>query len=264
MDFNAGSSVGRRWAKLLAASGQLHGRHWAGSHGRRQRSSTTRRRAVTGTRSPTGSRTSTGRRPRTSRSASSSCGGTSGWEATARIESLKPWLPPVLAVRHGTGSARFSASLARRPGSATGPRSTKPRLSADSRRPDCRHPPQNAPVVILVNRGSTTTTSSKVSIEPGRLRLCGLGPQVGAYLVLAQAPNREGDRVPDSGAQFSCELLELPMGGDIDPNPRARHVDQLRVNMTATRIRRIRLRGCWRSPRRFAGWTHRNRLGSWP
>ena len=35
MDFNAGSSVGRRWAKLLAASGQLHGRHWAGSHGRR-------------------------------------------------------------------------------------------------------------------------------------------------------------------------------------------------------------------------------------
>ena len=36
MDFNAGSSVGRRWAKLLAASGQLHGRHWAGSHGRRQ------------------------------------------------------------------------------------------------------------------------------------------------------------------------------------------------------------------------------------
>ena len=36
MDFNAGSSVGRRWAKPLAASGQLHGRHWAGSHGRRQ------------------------------------------------------------------------------------------------------------------------------------------------------------------------------------------------------------------------------------
>ena len=36
MDFNAGSSVGRRWAELLAASGQLHGRHWAGSHGRRQ------------------------------------------------------------------------------------------------------------------------------------------------------------------------------------------------------------------------------------
>ena len=35
MDFNAGSSVGRRWAELLAASGQLHGRHWAGSHGRR-------------------------------------------------------------------------------------------------------------------------------------------------------------------------------------------------------------------------------------
>ena len=32
---NAGSSVGRRWAELLAASGQLHGRHWAGSHGRR-------------------------------------------------------------------------------------------------------------------------------------------------------------------------------------------------------------------------------------
>ena len=38
MDFNAGSSVGRRWAELLAASGQLHGRHWAGSHGRRQTS----------------------------------------------------------------------------------------------------------------------------------------------------------------------------------------------------------------------------------
>ena len=37
MDFNAGSSVGRRWAELLAASGQLHGRHWAGSHGRRPR-----------------------------------------------------------------------------------------------------------------------------------------------------------------------------------------------------------------------------------
>ena len=36
MDFNAGSSVGRRWAEPLAASGQLHGRHWAGSHGRRQ------------------------------------------------------------------------------------------------------------------------------------------------------------------------------------------------------------------------------------
>ena len=35
MDFNAGSSVGRRWAKPLTASGQLHGRHWAGSHGRR-------------------------------------------------------------------------------------------------------------------------------------------------------------------------------------------------------------------------------------
>ena len=35
-DFNAGSSVGRRWAEPLAASGQLHGRHWAGSHGRRQ------------------------------------------------------------------------------------------------------------------------------------------------------------------------------------------------------------------------------------
>ena len=35
MDFNAGSSVGRRWAKPLAASGQLHGHHWAGSHGRR-------------------------------------------------------------------------------------------------------------------------------------------------------------------------------------------------------------------------------------
>ena len=28
MDDNAGSSVGRRWAKPLAASGQLHGRHW--------------------------------------------------------------------------------------------------------------------------------------------------------------------------------------------------------------------------------------------
>ena len=40
MDFNAGSSVGRRWAKLLAASGQLHGRHWAGSHGRRHLIST--------------------------------------------------------------------------------------------------------------------------------------------------------------------------------------------------------------------------------
>ena len=39
MDFNAGSSVGRRWAEPLAASGQLHGRHWAGSHGRRQRNS---------------------------------------------------------------------------------------------------------------------------------------------------------------------------------------------------------------------------------
>ena len=38
MDFNAGSSVGRHWAELLAASGQLHGRHWAGSHGRRQES----------------------------------------------------------------------------------------------------------------------------------------------------------------------------------------------------------------------------------
>ena len=37
MDFNVGSSVGRRWAKPLAASGQLHGRHWAGSHGRRHR-----------------------------------------------------------------------------------------------------------------------------------------------------------------------------------------------------------------------------------
>ncbi len=37
MDFNAGSSVGRRWAEPSAASGQLHGRHWAGSHGRRQR-----------------------------------------------------------------------------------------------------------------------------------------------------------------------------------------------------------------------------------
>ena len=36
MDFNAGNSVGRRWAEPLAASGQLHGRHWAGSHGRRQ------------------------------------------------------------------------------------------------------------------------------------------------------------------------------------------------------------------------------------
>ena len=36
MDFNAGSLVGRRWAEPLAASGQLHGRHWAGSHGRRQ------------------------------------------------------------------------------------------------------------------------------------------------------------------------------------------------------------------------------------
>ena len=35
MDFNAGSSVGRRWAKPLTASGQLHGHHWAGSHGRR-------------------------------------------------------------------------------------------------------------------------------------------------------------------------------------------------------------------------------------
>ena len=34
--FNAGSSVGRRWAEPLAASGQLHDRHWAGSHGRRQ------------------------------------------------------------------------------------------------------------------------------------------------------------------------------------------------------------------------------------
>ena len=36
MDFNAGSPVGRRWAEPLAASGHLHGRHWAGSHGRRQ------------------------------------------------------------------------------------------------------------------------------------------------------------------------------------------------------------------------------------
>ena len=35
MDFNAGSSVGRRWAEPLAASRPLHGRHWAGSHGRR-------------------------------------------------------------------------------------------------------------------------------------------------------------------------------------------------------------------------------------
>ena len=38
---SAGSSVGRRWAELLAASGQLHGRHRAGSHGRRQNVPTT-------------------------------------------------------------------------------------------------------------------------------------------------------------------------------------------------------------------------------
>ena len=37
-DFNAGKTDGRRWAVLLAASGQLHDRHWAGSHGRRHRS----------------------------------------------------------------------------------------------------------------------------------------------------------------------------------------------------------------------------------
>ena len=36
MDFNAGNPVGRRWAEPLAASGQLHGHQWAGSHGRRQ------------------------------------------------------------------------------------------------------------------------------------------------------------------------------------------------------------------------------------
>ena len=35
--FNAGSPGGRRWAGLLAAGGQLHGRRWAVSHGRQQR-----------------------------------------------------------------------------------------------------------------------------------------------------------------------------------------------------------------------------------
>ena len=38
-----GSSVGRPWAKPLAASGQPHGRHWAGSHGRRHPSSESRK-----------------------------------------------------------------------------------------------------------------------------------------------------------------------------------------------------------------------------
>ena len=48
MDFNAGSSVGRRWAEPLAASGQLHGRHWAGSHGRRHSTTTAEFPAPTG------------------------------------------------------------------------------------------------------------------------------------------------------------------------------------------------------------------------
>ena len=38
MEFNADNSVSRHWKELLAASGQLHGRHWAGSHGRRHSS----------------------------------------------------------------------------------------------------------------------------------------------------------------------------------------------------------------------------------
>ena len=36
VDINEGRTSGRPWAVLLAASGQLHGRQWAGSHGRRQ------------------------------------------------------------------------------------------------------------------------------------------------------------------------------------------------------------------------------------
>jgi hypothetical protein len=34
-DFNEGRTRGRQWAILLATSGQLHVRLWAGSHGRR-------------------------------------------------------------------------------------------------------------------------------------------------------------------------------------------------------------------------------------
>ena len=35
-NFNEGRTAGRPWAEVLAASGQLHDRHWAGSHGCRQ------------------------------------------------------------------------------------------------------------------------------------------------------------------------------------------------------------------------------------
>ena len=71
------------------------------------------------------------------------------------------------------------------------------------------------------------TTSPEVSIEPRRLGLGWLDPQVGAYLVLAQSPHREGNRVPNGGAQRGRELLELPVGGDIDPDTSAMHAIML-------------------------------------
>ena len=65
---NAGRTVGHRWAVLLAASGQLPDRHWAGSRGRRHTSRPRRsRQAITRRlpRSRSGSmQPTTGRRPR--------------------------------------------------------------------------------------------------------------------------------------------------------------------------------------------------------
>ena len=120
--FDAGSSVGRRWAEPLAAGGQLHGRRWAGSHGRRQQRPGRPPPAATRPRrtAPAGPLGGSGPRPGTARRRRASCAaGGAGSQGARRQCALRPARRARRALRRprSTAEGRDPAARAETPAS---------------------------------------------------------------------------------------------------------------------------------------------------